>query len=165
MRASLPLVTAIAWLAACEDPQVKKARLAAESRARVEQETARAAAAAVPASGLWNAAQLTKHLVDAGLAPQRRDSVRAFSWMGVPVIAYRLGDARLDAYVYHDSTARRAVAERLDPVTLAPAGVESPWGTPRELVQNGNLLGVIVGGTDRQRDRITTALAAGAGPP
>jgi hypothetical protein len=32
-------------------------------------------------------------------------------------------------------------------------------------VQNNNLLAVVVGGTDRQRDRIATALAAGLGAP
>lgn len=166
MCAALAVVIGATWLAGCESREAKQARLASESRARVDAATAEAnATAARPASYLWDAAQLTKHLVDAGLAPQRLDSVRAQPWMGVPVVAYRLGDARLDAYIYHDSTARRAVADRLDPATLAPTGVVAPWGTPRELVQNGNLLGVVVGGTDRQRDRISTSLAAGAGPP
>lgn len=160
------LVTASLAVAACESAESKKARVAAESRARVEATSAQATAAAPePTSYLWDPAQLTRHLVDAGLAPQRLDTARALPWMGVPVVAFRLGDARLDAYVFHDSTARKAVAGRLDLATLAPSGVASPWGQPRELVQNGNLLGVIVGGTDRQRDRISTTLAAGAGPP
>ena len=166
MCVALAVVIGAMGLAGCESREAKQARLASESRARVDAATAEAsAAAAAPASYVWDAAQLTKHLVDAGLAPQRLDTVRAQAWMGVPVVAYRLGDATLNAYIYHDSTARSAVAGRLDRATLAPAGMASPWGTPRELVQNGNLLGVVVGGTDRQRDRISTALAAGAGPP
>ncbi|HVZ49041.1 MAG TPA: hypothetical protein VG916_09675 [Gemmatimonadaceae bacterium] len=166
MRGAALLAMAALAAVACEGADARKARLAAESRARVDAATAQATAAASrPVSYLWDAAQLTKHLVDAGLAPQRIDTVHALPWMGVPVVAFRLGDATLHAYVFHDSTARKAVAARLDPATLAPAGVTPPWGQPRELVENGNLLGVVIGGTDRQRDRITTALAAGAGPP
>ncbi len=153
-------------LVACESAEEKRARLATAARARVEAaEQQASAAAAAPTAGRWTDAAITKRLVDAGLAPQRVDSVKAFPWMGVPVIAYRVGVATVAAYVYHDSLARRAIAARLDPVTLAPAGIESPWGQPRQLVQNNNLLAVVVGGTDRQRDRIATALAAGLGAP
>lgn len=160
------VVALAATLAACESAEEKRARLAAESRTRVEAAEAKASAVvAVPSTGLWSDAELNKRLVDAGLAPQRFDSVKALPWMGAPVIAYRLGVATLAAYVYHDSLARKAIAARLDPLTLAPTGTESPWGTPRQLVQNSNLLAVVVGGTDRQRDRIVTALAAGVGTP
>lgn len=151
---------------ACESPEARHAREAAVSHQRIAAESAKASAAeARPSTGLWTDAQLVKRLVDAGLAPQHRDSVRAQPWMGVPALAYRVGVATVDAYVYHDSTARKSVAALLDPVTLAPAGKPSPWGVPRELVQNGNLLAIVVGGTDRQRDRVTTALAAGVGSP
>jgi hypothetical protein len=152
--------------AACESAEEKKARVAAETRTRVEAaEDAASAVAGVASPGVWTSEQVLKRLVDAGLAPQKRDSVRALPWMGVPVAAFRVGVATVDAYVFHDSLARAQVAARLDPVTLAPAGQASPWGTPHELVQNLNLLAVVVGGTDRQRDRIVTALAAGVGAP
>ena len=134
--------------------------------ARVDAESQRAeAAAATPGTGRWDDAQLLKRLVDAGLAPQKRDSVRAQPWMGVPVHAYQLGNATIDAYVYRDSTARKDATAKLDPVTFAPRGLPAPWGTPRDVVQNANLVAIVVGGTDRQRDRITTALAAGVGAP
>lgn len=150
----------------CESKEARQARLAEVARTRIAAESSRASEApATPSTGLWTEAQLVKRLVDAGLAPQRRDSVKAQQWMGVPVVSFTLGVATLDAYVYHDSTARLSIVARLDPVTLAPAGRESPWGVPRELIQNGNLLAVVIGGTDRQRDRIVTALAAGVGAP
>lgn len=166
MARTAGVIALAAAVAACESAEEKRARLAAASRTRVEAAEAKASAASgAPSNGLWSDAALTKRLVDAGLAPQRFDSVKALPWMGAPVIAYRLGAATLAAYVYHDSIARRQIAARLDSVTLAPAGIESPWGQPRQLVQNNNLLAVVVGGTDRQRDRIVTALAAGLGPP
>ena len=151
---------------ACESPEARREREAKVAQVRVAAALARASVATVaPPSMTWNDAQLVKRLVDAGLAPQRRADVRGEQWMGVPVLAYQLGAAKLDAYIYRDSTARISIAARLDPMTLAPAGRESPWGVPRALIQNGNLLGILVGGTDRQRDRIATALAAGVGAP
>jgi len=163
------LVLAGAGLAsavACESPEERRAKRAAAARTRVAAESSRASrAVAAPRNAEWNDAQLVKRLVDAGLAPQRRDSVRGLPWMGVPVLAYRLGVATIDAYVYRDSVARRALVATLDPLTLAPRGLPSPWGTPREVVENNNLIAIVVGGTDRQRERVTTALAAGLGPP
>jgi hypothetical protein len=157
---------ALLVLAACESPEERRDREARVSRERIAAESARASVvAAVPRSATWSDAQLVKRLVDAGLAPQRRDGVRGEQWMGVPVLAYQLGAAKLDAYIYHDSTARLAIMARLDPLTLAPADRESPRGVPRALIQNGNLLAIVVGGTDRQRDRIASALAAGVSAP
>lgn len=150
----------------CVDPEARRAREAEESRARIATESARATATTdVASAGVWTDALLVKRLVDAGLAPQRRDSVRAQPWMGVPVHPYRLGASSIDAYIFADSTARLARLALLDRVTLAPAGQASPWGASHDLIENGNLLAIVVGGTDRQRDRIATALAAGVGAP
>lgn len=157
-------VLGTAVLGACTDPEVRKAREADAARTRIAAESAVASnAPGEVAPGAWTNELLVKRLVDAGLAPQRRDSVRSLPWVGVPVHAFRLGVATLDAYIFADSTARLAVVARLDPLTMAPRGEPSPWGQFRELVQNGNLLAFVVGGTDRQRERITTALSAGIG--
>ena len=151
---------------ACESKEARLARVQAEARTRVAAESARASgAASAPATGTWNDTQLTKRLVDAGLAPQRRDAVHSQPWMGVPVHAFTLGVATMDAYVYRDSVARREAVSKLDPITFAPRGQPSPWGVPHEVVENNNLVAIVAGGTDRQRERIVTALAAGVGAP
>lgn len=153
-------------LAACEDPEVRKARIAAEARGRISAESSLATrTAAAPTLGRWDAAHFVKRLVDAGLAPQRRDAATAQAWMGVPVASYQLGVATVDAYIYPDSVARRAAVAALDSLTLAPRGQPAPWGIPFEVVTNNNLVAIVVGGTDRQRERIVTALAAGLGAP
>lgn len=85
--------------------------------------------------------------------------------MAAPVHAFTLGQATVHAYIYADSTARRAAVAALDPLTLAPRGQATPWSPFRSLIENGNLAAIIDGGTDRQRDRIVTALAAGIGAP
>lgn len=155
--------------AACESKEERQARVQAEARTRVAAESARASTAAPASSaGIWNDAQLAKRFVDAGLAPQRRDSVHSQPWMGVPVHSFTLGVATVDAYIYRDSLARRAAVAKLDPITYAPRGQTSPWGVPgvpHEVVENNNLVAIVVGGTDRQRERIVTALAAGIGAP
>lgn len=157
-------VLGVVMLASCTDPEVRKAREAEQARTRVAAESAVASTApSRVAAGAWTDALLVKRLVDAGLAPQRRDSVRSLAWVGVPVHAFRLGVATLDAYIFADSAARQAVAARLDPATLAPRGEPSPWGQFRAVVENGNLLAFVVGGTDRQRERIVAALSAGIG--
>lgn len=166
MRQALLAVCCVALFTACESPAEQKAKRDAVARGKVDAESERAqSVAAAPSTGRWDDAQLLKRLVDAGLAPQKRDSVKAQPWMGVPVLAYQLGNATIDAYVYRDSTARKDAIAKLDPMTFAPRGQPTPWGTPREVVQNANLVAIVIGGTDRQRDRITTALAAGLGAP
>jgi hypothetical protein len=152
---------------ACEDPEVKKAREAERKRVAISAESARASSVAgvTPAAGAWTPELVTKRLVDAGLAPLRRDSARAEKWFRVPVHGLTLGVARVDAYIFADSAARIAATSGLDPVTLAPAGQPTPYGPLRGTVSNGNLFVIVVGGTDRQRDRILTALAGGIGAP
>lgn len=154
-------------LLGCEDPEVKKAREAERKRVAISAESARAAGAATatPAAGAWTPELVTKRLVDAGLAPLRNDSARAPAWLGVPVYSLTLGVSTVDAYIFADSAARIAATAKLDPVTLAPAGQPTPYGPLRAAVSSGNLFAVVVGGTDRQRDRIVTALAAGIGAP
>ncbi|MBM4193298.1 MAG: hypothetical protein FJ202_02820 [Gemmatimonadetes bacterium] len=150
----------------CESAEDRKARLASEARVRVSAESARVAdAPSTPSTGQWTDAALAKRFVDAGLAPQRIDTAKARAFMGVPVHAFSLGVARVDAYIYADSTARAAAVAKLDPISAAPAGQPSPWGVPRELVIHNNLFAVVVGGTDRQRERIATAIAAGLASP
>jgi hypothetical protein len=160
---------ALAGILGCDDPAARKAREAEAARTRITAESARAAAtpngANATTAGAWTDALVAKRLVDAGLAPQRRDSVAAQKFMGAPVHAFTLGQATLHAYIYADSAARRAAVAALDPVTLAPRGQTTPWSAFRSIIENGNLAAIIDGGTDRQRDRIVTALAAGIGAP
>jgi hypothetical protein len=160
-------MAAVAGQLACEDPEARKAREAEAARARVSAESTVAISAAntKTAAGAWTEVLVAKRLVDAGLAPQRKDSVAAKPWMHAPVRVWTLGAATVHAYIYADSATRRAAVAALDPATLGPPGQPTPWSPLRALVENGNLAAIIDGGTDRQRDRILTALAAGIGAP
>jgi hypothetical protein len=164
---NLSLILAACVVEACTDGEAERAASEADARRRVAAESARAAeATAVPAArGRWDEAHLVERLVAAGLAPQRLDSVRAVAFMSAPVLAFQLGQSVLHVYLYADSTTRQAITGRLDPAALAPAGVPSPWPLPRGLIVNANLAAILVGGTERQRERITNAIAAGLAAP
>jgi hypothetical protein len=167
MSRPLCLLLSAFCLLGCEDPEVRKAREAERKRVAISAESARVSGvgAVTPAAGAWTPELVTKRLIDAGLAPLRNDSAKAPAWLKVRVHSLTLGVATVDAFIFADSATRIAATASLDPVTLAPVGQPTPYGPLRGAVSNGNLFAVVVGGTDRQRDRILTALAAGIGAP
>jgi hypothetical protein len=154
-------------LAGCtrEDPRQAQA---ARERGDVNA-VARAARGApqLASTGRWGQSQLTQRLVDAGLAPRPDDSLPPHPDYKVKPVAYRLGGAHLLAWIYGDSMARRAVSATIDTLTAFPkAEASAAWAALPEFVVQNNLLAVIVGGSDRQRERIRLALEAGlAAPP
>jgi hypothetical protein len=79
----------------------------------------------------------------------------------VPPHGYRVGNATLHAFIYADSAARLRVTAALDSLTAAPRGTTSPYGLPRILIVNNNLAAVLVGGSERQQERVSLALTAG----
>jgi hypothetical protein len=81
-------------------------------------------------------------------------------------VAYRLGTtAHLLAWIYADSTARRRVSAKIDTLTAIPQGQANAWALPPSFVSQNNLIAVIVGGSDRQRERIRLVIEAGLPPP
>lgn len=132
------------------------------ARVVIAAESARAAmAASEPTTGKWDDPHLVERLVRSGLAPQALPREKGERYWGVPVSAYRLGSATLYAYIYTDSIARRRVTDGLDSLTGAPRGAPSPYPHPHVLVLNNNLAAVLVGGSERQQERVTLALTAG----
>ncbi len=149
-------------LLACTSPEARKAREAKAARSAVAAESARAVvAASTPAAGKWDEAHLVERLVRAGLAPQALANEQSQRYWGVPLKAYRVGRATLYAYIYPDSSARRRLTAGLDSLTAAPRGEASPYESPRILIVQNNLAAVLVGGSDRQQDRVSLAIGAG----
>lgn len=155
-------ISVITMVAACEPATVKKERAAKAARSAIAAESAKArVAAAEPATGRWDEPHLVERLVQSGLAPQALPKEKAERYWTVPLLAYRLGSATLYAYVYPDSIARRRVTDGLDTVTAAPRGSTSPYPLRHVLIIQNNLAAVLVGGTDRQQDRVSLVLTAG----
>ena len=153
------------WLVGCsrEDPRTAQA---ARDRSRVDS-VAQAVRTAprVATTGRWDLPQLTERLVNAGLAPRPDDSLPSHPDYRVPPVAFRLGGAHLLVWIYRDSLARRAVSTSIDTLTAIPRGQATPFAEPPMFVLQNNLIAVIVGGSERQRERIRLAIEAGMSPP
>ncbi len=158
-------VGAIFAFAACagEDPRVVRAEKARREVEAVAQQARTARLA--PSTGRWDEAQLTQRLVNAGLAPRADDSLPSHPKLAVAPVGLRVGKAHLLAWFFADSTARLMVSTTIDTLTAIPKGQPNPWAEPPMFVVHNNLIAVLVGGTDRQRERVRLAIEAGLAPP
>jgi hypothetical protein len=111
---------------------------------------------------LWAQCSVRERLERAGLAPQPVDTVR-HAFLHVPGQRYKVGDAELQAFVYETTDMRQRDTAPLDSVRAAPPGVETSWERPPTLITSGNLAAILIGGNERQVERVTLALTAGAG--
>ncbi len=164
MRTVLALCTcATALLAACDSPATQHAKRQAVARAAVSAESTKASVAArAPNTGRWDDAHLVDRLVRSGLAPQSLPEYKPERYWAAPVVVrYQVGQATLFAFIYPDSLARQKATATLDTTTLAPKGNASPFGIPRMLIVQNNLAAVLVGGSDRQQERVSLAIGAG----
>ncbi|MBM3907451.1 MAG: hypothetical protein FJ363_05125 [Gemmatimonadetes bacterium] len=160
----LPILLAIPLLAACgEDPRVVRAERARREVDAVAQQVTSAPRS--PATGRWDEVQLTRRLVDAGLAPRADDSIPAHPRLPVRPVTLRVGSAHLLAWIFADSTSRRSVSATIDTLSAIPKGQPNPWAEPPMFVTQSNLIAVLVGGSDRQRERVRLAIEAGLPVP
>lgn len=125
-------------------------------------ESTAAQVAALPATGLWSAEQVLERLVRAGVAPRPAEGAgKGPAWMKVAPVVFAAGGGEVWAWIYADSTARRAVTDRLDPATAAPPGEVAPFAAPVVFVLQNNLAAVITGGSETNQERVALALQAG----
>jgi hypothetical protein len=152
-------------LAACSSEDPRAVRAAADRRGvdAIVQEVR--AAPRTPSNGRWNQAELMQRLVNAGLAPRPDDSLPAHPTLPVPPLSFRVGKAHLLAWIFADSNARRIVSATIDTLTAIPKGQANPWAEPPMFVVHNNLIAAMVGGSDRQRERVRLAIEAGLAPP
>ncbi len=162
-RHPFKLMLLAAWLIGCGDAETKAAAEQAAVRTSMDAAVTTARqAASLPSTGLWSEAHLMDRLVRAGVAPRVNASARIEApWMESRTIALLAGGGEVYAWIYADSSARRAVTEKLDSLTAVPAGSVSPYAPPMMLVTNNNIAVVIAGGRVTNQDRIVLAIQAG----
>lgn len=156
---------AILSLAACagEDPRVVRAAKARREVEAVAQQMRTAPRA--PSTGRWDAAQLTQRLVNAGLAPRADDSLPSHPKLPVAPLGLRVGKAHLLAWIFADSVARLKTSAAIDTLTAIPKGQANPWAEPPMFIVHNNLIAVLVGGSERQRERVRLTIEAGLPAP
>lgn len=159
------LAAALSFAVACssEDPRVVRAAVERQGVESVAQQVRTAPRA--PSTGRWDEVQLTQRLVNAGLAPRPDDSLPAHPDYQRAPIGLRLGKAHLLAWIFADSVKRRAVSATIDTLSAIPRGQANAWAEPPMFVVHNNLIAVIVGGSDRQRERVRLAIEAGLPAP
>ena len=118
------------------------------------------AADACPMTGLWHSCSVQERLERAGfvLVPVR-DSVGQRG-LDIPGAAYRIGSAELQLYLYADSVDAIAQAARLNRDDAEAASVQGILRPPA-LIRSNNLVALLFGNNDRQRERVQLALTAG----
>ncbi len=155
---------ALLLIAACgDDPRIARAAKAQREVAAVTQQL-RSAPRTV-STGRWDEVQLTRRLVNAGLAPRADDSLPTHPRLPVTPVGLRVGKAHLLAWIFADSVARKKVSATMDTLTAIPKGQQNPFAEPPMFLVQNNLIAVLVGGSDRQRERVRLAIEAGLAAP
>jgi hypothetical protein len=158
----LTVLGACGLICACGGAEREESARAAERTAIAAGQATAAQAAALPATGLWSEAHLMDRLGRAGVLPRAREGTPpAAPWMAQAPIALSAGGGEVYVWIYPDSTARRAVTDKLDPETGAPPGTVTPFAPPMVFVTNNNLAAIVTGGTEQNIERIMLTLQAG----
>jgi len=119
-----------------------------------------------PRTGKWALCSVERRLSQSGFVvrPVSGDAPRRAGFSVAPA-AYKLGEARLEIFVYPDEASLSRDLEKLDTVTVAPRGSPSKWGRVPTFVRSANLIAVFLTANPTQAERLTLALTAGAPQP
>jgi hypothetical protein len=119
-----------------------------------------------PHTGAWAICNVEQRLKQSGFVAKRlsgESSQRA--GFSVATVAYSLGRARLEVFIYSDEAALNRDIAKLDTLRVAPAGATGSWEVTPLLIRSGNLAAVYLGDNPQQAERLTLALTAGAPQP
>jgi hypothetical protein len=117
------------------------------------------------ATGRWAKCSVEKRLENAGFVLLPATSPARRSGFSVPPIAYTLGHARLELFLYPDERALSRDLAQLDTTKAAPIGGTNSWETTPVFVRSANLAAVFLTDNPRQAERLSLALTAGAPQP
>ena len=128
---------------------------------------AAAPAPACPATGNWASCSVVYRLERAGLAPHVDSSATPDerSLHGRPLVLKIGFNAKLEVFLYADSTTRVADERALDRRDYVSATASQTIKRERTLIENANLVGLLSSTNDLQRERVSDALTAGPPQP
>jgi len=124
---------------------------------------------ACPANGLWAQCGVLYRLERAGLAPHLDSTGRVEEKSiggGATSFVVKIGQlARLEVFLYPDSSARVADEAHIDRKQFVGATQEQTIKRERTLIENANLVGLLTSLNSHQRERVSDALTAGPPQP
>lgn len=112
-------------------------------------------------TGRWDECNVRQRLERAGLAPQRVTGEVRQPFLRVPGIAYRVGRAELQVYLYDDAPALARDLARVDSVRVQGPDTTVSWSATPTLITSNNLAAILLSDHDTQIERVRLALTAG----
>ena len=108
----------------------------------------------------WSLGNLETTLRKAGLNPVRRGVVRQ-PFLGDEGMAYQVGSAELQVYLYADAGAVARDTEPLDTTRVAPPTMQITWRMPPALIVDNNMVVILLTRDEVLRRRIKAAIKEG----
>ncbi len=140
----------------------------ASSTAHSVSPTATVAGETCPATGLWAQCSVLYRLDRSGVAPKfdSTDTKPEEKLFTAPMFVVKIGQAaRLEVYLYPDSTARIADEKTLDRARFVNDTSAQTIKRERTLIESVNLIGLLTSINSHQRQRVSDALTAGPPQP
>lgn len=129
-------------------------------------DSAMAANRACPRDGRWHVCSVQSRFSLAGLRVLALDSVLGIPGIDVETKGWRIGSQQLRLAFFASEAEARHAMDQMDSARAVPIGsAESPWMERPTLLHNANVVGVLLGGTDRAIERASNALMAGPPQP
>ena len=116
-------------------------------------------------TGLWAECSVKKRLESAGFVPFPGPNSARRAGFSVAPIAYTLGHARLELFLYPDERALARDLTQLDTTKAAPIGGMNSWEATPIFIRSANLAAVLITDNARQAERVSLALTAGPPQP
>jgi len=120
---------------------------------------------ACPRTGHWIPCQVKDRIDRAGLTPRDTTSPEDLPALGPTPAIYRIGKAVLVVYLFSDSSARSRAGRGLDTTRYVADTHELTMLSRATVIQNDNLLALLFGKNEHQRERVSDALTAGPPQP
>jgi hypothetical protein len=125
-----------------------------------------AAIRACPRDGLWHDCSVEHRLESSGLRPRAIDSITRIPGIARDARLWQIGRQSLRALFFETEAQASAAMASLDSARAAPKGDSSvSWPERPTIIRSVNLVALMLGGTDRQIERVSNALTAGPPQP
>lgn len=116
-----------------------------------------------PRTGRWAVCSLEKRLEQSGFVLRKAEGENPRrTGFAVQPIVYRLGRARLEAFIYPDEAALARDVSGMDTIAVAARGQNNDWEISPRFIRSGNLIAVFLTRNEQQAERLTLAITAGA---
>jgi hypothetical protein len=116
-------------------------------------------------TGHWIPCQVRDRIDRAGLTPHDTTAPEELPKLGPAPVSYRIGKSILVVYLFSDSTARSSAGRQLDTTRFVPDTHPLTMLSRATVIQNDNLLALLFGKNEHQRERVSDALTAGPPQP